>query len=838
MNHPRLDDPDRLAALRALELVDHDPGPAFERLARLARLLLAAPVAVVSLVDDRRQVVLGQAGLDVAPGARLAIPIEESVCAHVIVDGGELLVTDLRDHPVLGGIPGLARAGVVAYAGVPIATSDGLLPGVVCVIDHQPRLWTERDRAILRDLAATAAGELELRAVRRVQRDTERRYRDFVASSPEAIWRFEVDPPIDTSLPVEQQVEAMFHDARLAECNNALAQMYGYERAEDILGTRVGEMMPASEPGNVAYLTALVENGYRLSDVASVERDRAGRERHFVNSLVGVVDERGLVRAWGTQRDVTEAARTAAALERYRLLSKEGRDIILFLRPTDGRIVEANEAAVAAYGYDRDALLALSLSDLRAPETLHTLRESLTRANDEGLLSESVHRRRDGTTFPVEASARGADVGGERLVLAIVRDISERRAAEQERAELLTRAEQARAEAEQANRLKDEFLSTLSHELRTPLNAILGWTRMLQGPRLPDARREHALATIERNAHLQARLVDDILDMSRIVSGKLPLELEPVDPVAVVWAAVDSMRPTAEARGVHVQVSCDRDVGTVSADAGRVQQVVWNLLSNAVKFTPRGGRVTVRVRRVEEHVELEVADTGQGIAPEFLPHVFERFRQADAGRGRRHGGLGLGLAIVSHLVELHGGTVSARSEGVGHGATFVVRLPLIAMAAQTAGRWSDPGTPSVPPGEGAGALDHDPSLEGVHVLVVDDEVDARELLRSLLQSCGATVSTAADAAEAARLLRADRPDVMVSDIGMPGEDGLALIARVRAWAASEGGAIPAVALTAFARPEDRARAISAGFTAYLTKPVDLTLLLKTVARLLRGSMVS
>jgi CheY-like chemotaxis protein len=297
------------------------------------------------------------------------------------------------------------------------------------------------------------------------------------------------------------------------------------------------------------------------------------------------------------------------------------------------------------------------------------------------------------------------------------------------------------------------------------------------------------------------------------------------------------VRPAAEARALRIEVTCDRGVGTLSADPGRVQQVVWNLLSNAVKFTPRGGRVDVRVRRIAEHLEIEVADTGQGIAPAFLPHVFERFRQADAGSARQHGGLGLGLAIVRHLVELHGGTVAVSSAGVGRGACFVARFPLIAMASEDGARWSDPGAAPTVPGDAPG-VDADPALDGVRVLVVDDEADARELLCSLLQSCGAIVSTAGDAAEAARLLRAERPDVMVSDIGMPGEDGLALIARVRRWAPSEGGAVPAVALTAFARPEDRARAISAGFTAYLTKPVDLSLLLRTVARVLRGSLVT
>ena len=708
---PRLDDPGRLAALNAGGLLDHEPGPAFERIARLARRLFAVPVALVSLIDDRRQVVLGQAGLVSPAGAPMEVPLANSICVHVLDETDSLTVEDLRVHPQLRSIPGLAEVGAVAYAGVPIATADGYLPGVVCVVDDKPRVWTADDLATLRDLAALAATELDLRAAARARRDT---------------------------------------------------------------------------------LAA---------------------------------------------RAASDAGLTAAVLERYRLLSLEGRDIILFVRPADGRIVEANHAAVVAYGYDRETLLGLTVAALRAPETVGSLADALVQANEDGLLLETVHRRRDGTTFPVEGSACGADVDGERLVMSIIRDVTERKLAEHERTELLVRAELARAEAEKANRLKDEFLSTLSHELRTPLNAILGWTRMLQSGQVAEGRRALALATIERNAHVQARLVDDILDVSRIVSGKLPLEIDALDARAVVGAAVDSVRLAAEARALKIEVICDRDLGTVYADAGRMQQVVWNLLSNAVKFTPRGGQVTVRARRVDEHLEIVVSDSGQGIAPEFLPHVFERFRQADAGSARQHGGLGLGLAIVRHLVELHGGSVSVHSDGLGRGATFVTRFPLLAPESEVNQRVSDPGSPEAALELGA-PIDREPSLEGVHVLVVDDEVDARELLRLLLESCGATVSTAANAGEASRILSADRPDVMVSDIGMPGEDGIALIARIRRWPAVDGGSIPAVALTAFARPEDRARAISAGFTAYLTKPVDLSLLLKTVVRLLRGSLVS
>ncbi len=710
----RIDDPNRLAALRATELLDGSPGLAFERIARLARQFLGVPVALVSVLDDHRQVVLGHAGLDAPAGERVEVPLAESVCRQVIEAGGAVTFADLAALRGSAGSEASAYAGG-AYAGVPIVTADGHIPGVLCVADSGPREWSDEQLATLRDLASSAAAEVELRAAARHLADTDARYRGYVASCAEAIWRFELDPPLDVGLPVAEQVEAMFRDAYLAECNDVLARMYGYERAADIVGARVTDMMPATEARNVEYLTAFAESGYRLADVPSVERDREGHERHFVNSLVGVVEHGRLVRAWGTQRDT-----------------------------------------------------------------------------------------------------------------------SERRRVEQERADLLAHAEAARAEAERANRIKDEFLTTLSHELRTPLNAILGWTRMLRSGQVPEARREHALSTIERNAQAQARLIEDILDVSRIVSGKLALDRTIIDPTQAVQAAVDAVRPALDARNLTLEVDCDPDLGTIIADPARLQQVLWNLLSNAVKFTPRGGRVSVRGRRLDGSLELEVSDSGQGIERDFLPHMFERFRQADASIARRYGGLGLGLAIVRHLVELHGGTVSVHSDGPGLGATFTARLPVDGVSPVEAARPTPPTAVAIP--EERTLPMFEPSLEGVHVLVVDDEVDARELLRSLLQSCGAKVSTAADAAAAYASLRAERPDVLVSDIGMPEEDGLALMARVRKLDPDHGGATPSVALTAFARPEDRARALAAGFTAFLTKPVDLALLLSTVADVRRSAV--
>ncbi len=375
----------------------------------------------------------------------------------------------------------------------------------------------------------------------------------------------------------------------------------------------------------------------------------------------------------------------------------------------------------------------------------------------------------------------------------------------------------ARVEAEAASRAKDEFLATVSHELRTPLQAILGWAALLREPDADAAIVARAVETIERNARAQERLIADILDVARIVSGKLHLSVEAVDLRRTVQSAVEALRPTADARGVALVMRLD-EVGRIAGDPARLQQVVSNLLTNAVKFTPQGGRVDVDLRREAGRLILEVRDTGQGIAPRFLPLVFDRFRQADASATRRHGGLGLGLAIVRHLVELHGGTVSAASEGQDRGATFTVALPFVE---------AGPEAQRPPTGEPPGAI---PSLVGVSVLVVEDERDTRDVLARILGDCGAEVTTAASAAEAFALVEARRFDVLVGDIGMPGEDGLTLMRRVRALP-PDRGAVPAVALTAFARPEDRHDALAAGFQVHLAKPVDAIRLTRTVAGL-------
>lgn len=396
-----------------------------------------------------------------------------------------------------------------------------------------------------------------------------------------------------------------------------------------------------------------------------------------------------------------------------------------------------------------------------------------------------------------------------------------------EKDKLLESERAARIEVERASRMKDEFLATLSHELRTPLNAILGWSQILRHNSKPEDI-EEGVQVIERNARVQTQIIEDLLDMSRIISGKFRLDVQRTNLADVVKAAVETVMPAADARGVRIQTVLDPVAGPVSGDPSRLQQVFWNLLTNAVKFTPRGGRVQVVLERVNSHLEVSVIDTGEGIDESFLPHVFDRFRQADATTTRRHGGLGLGLAIVKQLVEVHGGSVRVKSGGVGSGSTFTVALPLTVLHADP-----QPDTQRRHPEVGAAPVLDETcmSIEGVKVLVVDDEPDARHLVKRLLEDCKAAVTTAASAREALDTLKTSRPDILVSDIGMPGEDGYSLIRKVRELPASEGGNIPAIALTAYARAEDRMKAVLAGFELHVVKPVESAELIAMIASL-------
>jgi signal transduction histidine kinase/DNA-binding response OmpR family regulator len=444
----------------------------------------------------------------------------------------------------------------------------------------------------------------------------------------------------------------------------------------------------------------------------------------------------------------------------------------------------------------------------------------LVEARPVGVLALFAHK-------PISAAAR-ADVAVIAQTIAIGID---RAHAENERTRLLTSERSARQEAERSNRAKDEFLSVVSHELRTPLNAILGWARMLSQGLVREGRAtgmsQRGLETIERNAVAQAQLIDDLLDVSRITTGKLHLDIQQIDMVRIIQSATESVKPAAEGKEQKIEFVLDPRAGVLQGDAGRLQQVVWNLLSNAIKFTAKGGQIAIHLKQLESHVELRIVDTGEGIRPEFMPYVFERFEQQDASAARRHGGLGLGLSISRHIVELHGGRIHAHSAGVGKGATFVVELPTGSMH-ESVPVHVDETFSSVDP-----KFECPPELAGLKVLVVDDDQDARELVALILRRCGAEPTTASSPDDAMAAFERVRPSVLISDIGMPGEDGYAFIRRVRALPGSEGGQIPAAVLTAYARAEDRRQALNAGYQIHVTKPVEPAELVAIVASLAR-----
>ncbi|MEZ0267075.1 MAG: ATP-binding protein, partial [Phycisphaerae bacterium] len=517
---------------------------------------------------------------------------------------------------------------------------------------------------------------------------------------------------------------------------------------------------------------------------------------------------------------------------------------MLWVTEPDGYCSFLSRGWYAFTGQTEAEGLGLGWTNAAHPDDRDAAREAFVAANRDRTYYEIDFRvrRADGEyRWVIDAGRPRFGPGGEFLgFIGSVIDIHDRKLAEAERNRLLDGERAARAEAERAGRMKDEFLATLSHELRTPLNAILGWAQILRadtdGTAPPADDLHQGLEVIERNARAQTRIIDDLLDMSRIIAGKVRLDVQPVALPPVIEAAVDTVRPAADAKGVRVHVALDPLAGHVSGDPGRLQQVFWNLLANSVKHTDRGGRVDVALARAGSHLEVSVTDTGEGIAPEFLPHVFDRFRQADGSTTRRHGGLGLGLSIVRHLTELHGGTVRAWSAGAGLGATFTVSLPLTAVHAGGDGQATDgkprparAGLSRAATMTGADGVD----LTGVRVVVVDDEPDARTLVRRILEDCGAVVSTAASAREALAAVQGERPDALVSDVGMPGEDGYSLIRRVRALPAAEGGDVPAIALTAYARGEERTRALRAGFTGHIAKPVEPAELVATIAALAR-----
>ncbi|MBN3898206.1 MAG: PAS domain S-box protein [Nostoc sp. NOS(2021)] len=528
-------------------------------------------------------------------------------------------------------------------------------------------------------------------------------------------------------------------------------------------------------------------------------------------------------------RDITEHKRAEKILReseaRFRRLFESNLIGVAFWN-VDGLIIDANDAFLQLAGYTRDEFAILdrfNWKELTPVEYKHLDDRALLEVQTTGVsrIYEKEYIHRNGKRVPIVLGIALLNDSQDNGV-AFVLDITDRKSAEKECAHLLQRERTARQQAEIANKVKDEFLAVLSHELRTPLNSILGWSKMLRTRKFDEKTINHALETIERNAKLQTQLIEDLLDVSRILQGKLNLNICPVSLVMVVEAALETVKLAAQAKSIQIQTIFDPTLGQVMGDSNRLQQVVWNLLSNAVKFTPIGGRVEIRLMQADKQAEIQVSDTGKGIPPEFLPYLFDYFRQADSTTTRTFGGLGLGLAIARKVVEMHGGNVQAESPGEGLGATFTVELPLLVRSEQVRCEEKE-------------SLDCEPEsslLSDTQILVVDDEPDIRDLITFILQDYGVKVTAVASAQEALQALSESIPDVLISDIGMPKTDGYMLMGEVRARSPQQGGLVPAIALTAYAGEMNQQQALAAGFQMHISKPVDPDVLVKAIADLI------
>jgi PAS domain S-box-containing protein len=631
-------------------------------------------------------------------------------------------------------------------------------------------------------------------------------------------------------------------EGRVVTWNSGAQLIKGY-RAQEIIGEHFSRFYPPEAlkrdlPGlelRVASAEGRYEDeGWRVRKdgslfwanvVITALRDPSGQLRGFAKVT------RDLTR----RREHEESLRQSE--ERFRLLVEGVTDYAIFMLDVNGYVATWNSGAARIKGYLADEIVGTHFRNFYPQEAIDSgwPEHELTVAAAQGrFVDEGWRIRKDGSKFwaHVTITALRDDTGRLRGFAKLTRDLTERKRTEAleasgaERDQLLEAERGARMLAQRTARMKDEFLATLSHELRTPLNAILGWAQLLRKDGIAQPENlSRGMEVIERNARAQVRLIDDLLDLSRIMSGRFRLDVQQISLVDIVRGVLDSIEPAAQTKGVRLESVLDPQSVIVSGDPARLQQVFWNLLSNAVKFTPKGGRVQVLLQRVNSHIEFSVTDTGIGIPAHFLPHVFERFTQKDSSTHREYGGLGLGLAISKQLIDLHGGSIQAKSMGEGQGATFVVHLPLIILPKErdpsarvhpTAGELSEP----VPV----------PKLDGVRVLLVDDEGDARELIQRVLENQGASVTVVGSGEEALRLLETSQPDVLISDIGMPVMDGYQFMKRMRA---GEPGnrRIPALALTAFARPDDRKHAILAGYQAHLAKPFDLAELAIVVAGL-------
>ena len=617
-------------------------------------------------------------------------------------------------------------------------------------------------------------------------------------------------------------------DGIVTSWNRSAEKLFGYT-AEEMIGKPIHILIPPDRPEEETQILERIRRGERIEHYETQRIRKDGRVMDIVITVSPLKDALGrIIGASKIARDITDRKRWEKAELAQSFLGAlvaSAEDAIVS-KTLEGIVTSWNPAAERLFGYRAEEIVGKSIVILipeghpnEEPEILARIRRGERIEH-----YETKRVRKDGSLVDIALTVSpikdllGRIIGASK----IARDITQQKQAEAREREALRQAQEASRMAEEANSAKDEFLATISHELRTPMTAILGWTRMLMSGEVGPENQRKALETIDRNARSQAQLIEDLLDISRIVSGKLRIEYKLVDMAAVVAASLEAVRLTAETKRIRIQTNVAPGSVPVLGDAERLQQVVWNLLSNSIKFTPAGGVVEIQLQRAESRAELQVIDNGIGIRSELLPHIFDRFTQGDSSITRSYGGLGMGLAIVKSLTELHGGTVTAKSEGEGLGAAFTVKLPISSLRYDPR-RQTRPETSSLKTG-----LNQAHELVGLKILVVDDERDTCDLLRLLFNECGAIVQTTATAADALRVFDEWRPDILVSDIGMPGTDGYELIRAIRK---DRGSRIPAVALTAMARIEDRIKALSRGYQLHVPKPVEPAELISIVSSL-------
>ncbi len=753
-------------------------------------------------------------------GAHSRIRVGEYKIGKIAEERQPHLTNDVPNDPHISDKDWARSEQMTAFAGYPLVVEERLV-GVMCAFSR--RTLTETVLQAMSNVANSIANAIERKQTEANLQESDERFQLVTRATNDAIWDWNL------------QTNDVWW-------NRAVKTMFGF-KSEQVGQTAdwwYEHIHPEDRERVVSGIHAVIDNGGENWSDEYRFLCADGSYKYVFDRGLAVHRDGQPVRMLGAMQDVTERknAEEALRLSQDRLeLAIDASQLGLWYCDLPFDVLNWSDLTKEHFWLPADAVVTIDefyriIHPDDRERTRLAIEESIAKQTIYDVVYRTVNPDDDRVKY-IRAIGRGFydEKGAPYRFDGVTLDITENKLIESEREQLLWSEKTARAEAEQANRMKDEFLATLSHELRTPLSSILGWSRLLKDGKIPIEQTSRAIETIERNAKAQSQLIEDILDVSRITSGKLRLDVRPVELDNVIEMAIESVRPAAEAKNIRLQKIIDSNA-IVSGDPDRLQQIIWNLLSNSIKFTPKDGRVRIKLERINSHVEITVEDNGIGIDAETLPYIFERFRQSDSSTTRKYGGLGLGLAIVRHLVELHGGSVDAKSDGIGKGAVFTVALPITVIQSKEMSFTKEIPSERIYPAGGGDVFIRCPEeVKNLRILVVDDEPDTRTMLEYIFTNCGAAVGSAASAEEALEIFKSNKFDILISDIGMPERDGYELIKQIRRLAPEHGGRIPAVALTAYARIEDRLRILSSGFQMHVTKPIEPAELLTVVASL-------